>query len=409
MENTKKVPVLRFPEFSREWECKTLGELSEISSGGTPNRANQHFWNGSIPWVSTALIDFNLIDRAEEYITEEGLKNSSAKLYPVGTLLMAMYGQGKTRGKIAILNIEASTNQACASIITNKEVLNNLFAFQNISKRYNEIRDLSNQGGQENLSGGIIKKINISFPSIQEQQKIADFLSQIDNRIEKLTKKKQLLESYKKGVMKKIFNQELRFKDDNGNDYPDWEVKTLGEMAKFRRGSFPQPYGLDKWYDDINGMPFIQVFDVDDNFRLKDKTKRKISKEAQIQSVFVKTGSTLITIQGSIGRIAITQYDAYVDRTLLLFESFKVKINKYYFAYVLFLLFEIEKEKADGSIIKTITKESLTDFEIFICDYVEQTKIANFLTEIDDKINQTKSQLEGTKQYKKGLLQKMFV
>lgn len=90
------IPKLRFPEFKGDWEKKKLGEVAEISSGGTPSRTNLIYWNGNIPWVSTTLIDFNTICNTEEYITEEGLKNSSAKIFPKGTLLMAMYGQGKT-------------------------------------------------------------------------------------------------------------------------------------------------------------------------------------------------------------------------------------------------------------------------------------------------------------------------
>jgi len=166
-----KIRNLRFPEFEDEWETRKLGEVAKVSSEGTPNRSIASYWNGNIPWVSTSLINFNLIDTVDEYITEEGLNNSSAKLFPIGTLLIAMYGQGKTRGKVSILNIEATTNQACGAISIEENILNPLFVFQNFSKRYDEIRDLSNQGGQENLSAGIIKGIEISFPKILEQKK----------------------------------------------------------------------------------------------------------------------------------------------------------------------------------------------------------------------------------------------
>lgn len=148
--SSDNIPKLRFPEFSEGWEVKNLGEVADISSGGTPNRAIPYYWNGNIPWVSTTLIDFNTIKETNEFVTDEGLKNSSAKLFPIGTLLMAMYGQRKTRGKIAVLGIEASTNQACCAIMVNKSILDYFFVFQNLAKRYDEIRDLSNQGGQEN-------------------------------------------------------------------------------------------------------------------------------------------------------------------------------------------------------------------------------------------------------------------
>lgn len=101
----KTVPELRFPKFrdAGEWEEKKLGDVAKITSGGTPNRTQPDFWGGSIPWITTSLIDFNTISNTGEFITVEGLKNSSAKLFPEQTLLMAMYGQGKTRGKVALL------------------------------------------------------------------------------------------------------------------------------------------------------------------------------------------------------------------------------------------------------------------------------------------------------------------
>ena len=206
-------------------------------------------------------------------------------------------------------------------------------------------------------------------------------------------------------MTKKII-PDLRFPEFVNND--NWTAHTLGEVADFRRGSFPQPYGLPEWYDDENGLPFIQVFDVDNNFRLKPKTKSKISKLASLQSVFIKKGTVIITIQGSIGRVAITQYDAYIDRTLLIFQRFHKEIDKYFFSYVLFLLFEIEKEKAPGGIIKTITKEVLSDFLISIPSLFEQQKIASCLSYLDELITAQKEKLELLKNHKKGLMQNLF-
>jgi type I restriction enzyme, S subunit len=187
-----------------------------------------------------------------------------------------------------------------------------------------------------------------------------------------------------------------------------WETKTLKELAKYRRGSFPQPYGLDKWYDDTNGYPFVQVFDVDDNFRLKSETKRKISKEAQEMSVYIEKGSVIITLQGSIGRIAITQYDAYVDRTLLFFESFLVPFDKFFFMLSIFRLFELEKEKAPGGIIKTITKEALSGFKISYPKIEEQSEIATMLFDMDSEITALETKLEKYKKVKLGMMQNLL-
>ena len=121
-------------------------------------------------------------------------------------------------------------------------------------------------------------KVNI--PTLKEQEKIASFLGAVDTRLTQLRRKHELLQTYKRGVMQKLFSQQIRFKGNDGQPFPDWEENTLENVASYRRGSFPQPYGLDKWYDDIYGEPFVQVYDVDDNLQLKSSTKRKISQEA---------------------------------------------------------------------------------------------------------------------------------
>jgi type I restriction enzyme, S subunit len=157
------------------------------------------------------------------------------------------------------------------------------------------------------------------------------------------------------------------------------EWKTLGDVASYRRGSFPQPYGKSEWYDGEEAMPFVQVFDVSANMLLVKNTKKRISKLAQPKSVFVPAGTVIVTLQGSIGRVAITQYDSYVDRTLAIFESFKIEINKKYFAYQLQRKFGIEKESARGSTIKTITKEELTKFIIPIPPLAIQREIVKIL------------------------------
>ncbi|WP_018675929.1 restriction endonuclease subunit S [Riemerella columbina] len=199
---------------------------------------------------------------------------------------------------------------------------------------------------------------------------------------------------------------ELRFPEFKNDGA--WEEKTLNNLAKYRRGSFPQPYGSPEWYDEVNGFPFVQVYDVDENLRLKAQTKNKISKVAAEQSVFIPKETIIITLQGSIGRVAITQYDAYVDRTLLLFEEFNKPIDKVFFAYTLQLLFNIEKQKAPGGIIKTITKEVLSDFIVNLPSLKEQQKIAACLSSLDELIEGHSQKLELLEEHKKGLLQNLF-
>ena len=200
-----------------------------------------------------------------------------------------------------------------------------------------------------------------------------------------------------------------RYKDTKIGRIPkDWDLKKLLEIASFRRGSFPQPYGLAKWYDDENGHPFIQVYDVGKQMKLKPTTKRKISDAAAEKSVFVAKGTLILTIQGSIGRVAITQYDAYIDRTLLIFQSFLLPTDKIYLSSQLEVLFNKERQKANGSTILTITKAQLSNFLIPLPPLPEQQKIADILSTVDDQISTTDKIIEKSKELKKGLMQKLF-
>ena len=189
----------------------------------------------------------------------------------------------------------------------------------------------------------------------------------------------------------------------------DWEQRKLSECAGFRRGSFPQPYGNKDWYDGEGAMPFVQVADVSSDMKLVDDTKQKISKLAQPMSVFAEKGSILVTLQGSIGRVAITQYGAFVDRTVLIFDKYKEDIDKTFWAYIIKEKFEDEARKAPGGTIKTITKEALSDFDLMLPNYDEQKKLGAFLVSIDNLITLHQSKLEKLKMIKKSMLETMFV
>ena len=200
-------PRLRFPEFqnAEEWVIDSIGNIFETTSGGTPSRTESAYWNGDVPWVTTSLVDFGVITSAEEFITAQGLKNSSAKLFPEGTVLMAMYGQGKTRGKVALLGVKAATNQACAAILPRKDI-DPYFVFLNLAGRYEEIREMSNSGGQENLSQGLIREIRFSFPPRDdEQRKVTVCLGSLVAQITAETQKLDTLKTHKKGLMQQLF------------------------------------------------------------------------------------------------------------------------------------------------------------------------------------------------------------
>ena len=181
---------------SNKYPYKPIKELTDVISGGTPNRDVNEYWEcGTIPWVKTTELQNNLIKKVDEYITEKGLNSSSAKLVPPGTVLIAMYGQGKTRGMTAYLNIEACTNQACACILPSDQI-NQTFLWKFLILSYDDLRGMAKGGNQPNLNGTIIKNYPILYPPRELQEQFAAFVAQTDKSkavIQKALDEAQLL------------------------------------------------------------------------------------------------------------------------------------------------------------------------------------------------------------------------
>lgn len=391
-------PKLRFKEFDGDWDTSKIDKIASVTSGGTPSRANPEYWNGDIPWVTTSLVDFNVILSAEEFITKEGVNNSSAKLFPKDTILMAMYGQGITRGKVAILGIEATTNQACCAIKL-KDGYETQFIFQNLMNRYDEIRDLSNDGGQKNLSAGIIKDIEISIPSKGEQTKIASFLSAVDEKINQLTQKHQLLSQYKQGMMQKLFSQQIRFKADDGSEFEEWEEKQLGDVCHFING---RAYKQTEW--EKEGTPVI---------RLQNLTGS--GKEYYYSTLnlpdhqYCYNNDLLYMWSATFGPIFWQGEKAIFHYHIWKVEVEPQQLDKQYMYYLLDEMTEKMKSSLNGSTMLHVTKQGMESTKKNLPSIEEQTKIANFLSAIDQKIDVVSEQLEQAKLWKKGLLQQMFV
>ncbi|ENY6921868.1 restriction endonuclease subunit S [Escherichia coli] len=367
-----------------EVEWKSLGEIAtKIYSGGTPDTKRIEYWeNGTIPWMSSGEVNLKNIERTEKYITEAGLNNSSAKLVPRNSVVIALAGQGKTRGKVARIRIALATNQSLAALTFDEKKFSSDYVFHFLETQYESLRQISSgNSGRGGLNLQMISEYKIPIPCPGNPEKSLAIQSEIVRILDKFTAVTAELTA-ELNMRKKQYNyyrdQLLSFKEG------EVEWKSLEDIALFRRGSFPQPYGNSEWYDGEGCMPFVQVADVaDSGFTLHTKTKQQISKIAQSKSVFVEAGTIVVTLQGTIGRVAITQYDCYVDRTLAIFTNFKVKINKKYFAYQLKAKFDSEKEFARGSTLKTITKEEFSKFQLPIPSINEQNRIVSLLDKFD--------------------------
>ena len=183
-----------------------IGEKFELSSGTTPSRDNKLYWDsGTINWVKTTEVINKEITETEEKITEFALENTSLKLFPVNTILIAMYGQGQTRGRSAILKVESTSNQACGAIFPNK-IDNPVFIWHQLMLRYSELRELGRGGNQPNLNGQLIKNFELIFPPLSLQNEFAEFVAQVDKSQLAIQKSLEELETLKKSLMQEYFN-----------------------------------------------------------------------------------------------------------------------------------------------------------------------------------------------------------
>ena len=190
------------------WQVPKIKYLATIASGGTPDRSHPEYWNGSINWAKTGELQNNELYETEEKITELALENSSAKVFSVDTILVAMYGQGKTRGMTALLKVPSATNQACAGITVYSKDITVSYLWLFLMGAYDAIREKANGSGQPNLSGALIADFNVTLPPIEEQMNICKTVAMHLPHIDSIIKQKETivdkLTAYKKSLVYEV-------------------------------------------------------------------------------------------------------------------------------------------------------------------------------------------------------------
>jgi len=202
----KETEIGRVPE---GWDLQPLGNISKISSGGTPSRTEPSYWNGEIPWIRTGEINYSIIEKTEEKITKAGLENSSTRMVPKGTLLMAMYGEGITRGRVGITGIDASINQAVAAIFPSEKMLTP-FLYYYLEFSYEKNRLLGHGAHQRNLSATIIKTILVPIPTEKTQQQIVEILSSIDQKLAAEQSRRETLDTLFTSLLHDLMTAKIR-------------------------------------------------------------------------------------------------------------------------------------------------------------------------------------------------------
>jgi type I restriction enzyme S subunit len=393
----KLQPQLRFPEFGANWETKPLIEVSNKITDGTHDTPKPI--KEGIPFLTAIHLKDGFVDYNNCYYLDQEVHNSIYKRCnpEKGDLLMVNIGAGTATCAINSVDYEFSLKNV-ALVKPNKKIIDGLFLAQVQRKKSNKIfNQLTSGGAQPFLSLKEIGRLKITFPSLPEQTKIATFLTAVDEKLTALKQKKTLLEQYKKGVMQKIFSQELRFKDytstslstGSGNDFADWEEKKLGDCLEYLQ---PTKYLVSS--TEYNNSYKTPVLTAGKTFILGYTNESNGIFETNLPVIIFDDFTTA------------TQFVDFPFKA----KSSAMKILRVKVGANIKFMYEtmrIMKYELGGHERHWISK--FAPMDILIPSLPEQTKIANFLAAIDKKINHCQGQIEKAAIWKKGLLQQMFV
>jgi type I restriction enzyme S subunit len=396
MGKLKNIPSLRFSEFKEEWEKKKLGDIGDVKMCRRIFN-DETLSEGDIPFFKIG--SFGKV--ADAFITKQLFLEYREKFsYPKkGNVLISAAG---TIGRLVVYNGEDAYYQDSNIVWIENEgtLVTDKYLFYTLQHT-----KFKTEGGTiQRLYNSILKSTKFSCSTLKEQTKIATFLTAVDEKLQALKQKKMLLERYKKGVMQKIFSQELRFKDDNGNEYPAWVQKKLGEvLVKNSKKNKNQEFKLVQSVSNKRG--FVNQ---DEYFEDRIIASKDLSNYYVIQKGDFAYNPSRI----DVGSLAY-KFDNNTSVISPLYISFKAVGSSLVDAFLLewFTTQQFTRQmnsSFEGSVRNTLSYESLRKIDITFPCIEEQTKIANFLSVIDDKINHCQGQVEKTEVWKKGLLQQMF-
>lgn len=381
----KVVPQLRFKEFRNELKVSFIKNLTKVYDG---THSTPKYVDNGIPFYSVEHITSDDFTKTK-YISEEVFEKENKRVkLEKGDILMTRIGSVGV-AKLIDWEVNASFYVSLALFKNNPSFHSPFLAFyiNSISCQKEIWKRTIHVAFPKKINLGEISNCKVVLPSLPEQQKIATFLSAVDEKLQQLTKKKDLLEEYKKGIMQKIFSQELRFKDEFGNNYPKWEEKKLGDIA-FKTSSNISANKIEENFGEYTIYGASGILKKIDFYR----------EDVPYISI-VKDGA-------GVGRVFMCSSYSSVLGTMDIIKP--KENNNLYFIYTLLQIINFERYMTGSTIPHIYFKDySLEKIKIPILE--EQQKIANFLSVIDKKIELVSSQIEKTKAFKKGLLQQMFV
>lgn len=410
MSNT--FPEIRFKKFRNKWENILLGQNSRILAGGTPNTKTIEYWEPKeIPWMSSGEINKKRLSCTDNKISQTGYDNSSARWVKENSVLIALAGQGKTRGTVAINEIPLTTNQSIAAIETS-ETLNAEFLYQNLEKRYEELRLISSgDGTRGGLNKKIISEIDIDVPSIEEQSKLGMYFNKLDENIALNEHALDLLKQSKKGFLQKMFPKvgetrpDFRISEFNS----DWEQRKLSEVTKRVRGNDGR-MDLPTLTISAGSGWLDQRVRFSGNIAGKEQKNYTLLKRGQLS---YNHGNSKLAKYGAV--FVLNSHDeALVPRVYHSFETNHLAVPD-------FIEYMFATKRPDKELSKLITSGARMDgllninydafmgINISIPSVDEQKSITSFFKKLDRNIALQEQKIESLKQMKKAFLQKMFV
>lgn len=397
-------PKIRFKGFTKDWEQRKLGEVSESYSGGTPSVGNKSYYGGSIPFIRSAEINS---ESTELFLTEEGLTNSSARMVSKGDILYALYGA--TSGETGRSRINGAINQAILAILPH-DGYDSEFLMQWLRKSKQNITDIYLQGGQGNLSGAIVKALEVNFPSLAEQRQIGNYFQSIDKLITLHQRKCEQTKKLKKYMLQKMFPRngakvpEIRF---YGFTY-DWEQRKLGEVCSRVQGN-----------DGRMDLPTLTISAANGWMNQEDRFSGNIAgKEQENYTLLHKGelsynhGNSKLAKYGTV--FSLQSYkEALVPRV---YHSFKVEEGspdflEYYFATKLPDR-ELGKLISSGARMDGLLNIGYNEFmgiQMLFPSVEEQKQISNYFRNLDHLITLHQRKCDELKKMKKYMLQNMFI
>ncbi len=411
----RTVGWLRFDEFKEQTTPFQLGQLTKWRSGGTPSKEVSTYWDGDIPWITASSMKDKYLVDSELKISQIGLEKGS-KLAFKGSLLILVRGSMLyNKIPIGITGLDVAFNQDVKSISVFDELMLD-FLYQWFCAKQNFLLNLvvGTGIGAGKLDTNDLKGLKINLPSLPEQQKIAAFLSAVDQKVLQLTRKKELMQQYKKGVMQQLFKQEIRFKDKHGNVFSEWEEKKLWEIGSTYNGltgKSAQDFG--------EGYPYVSYKQIFDSSRIQIDKFDFVKIQPNEKQNTVEYGDIFFTTSSET-RLEVGFSSVILDRIDNLYLNsfcfgYRIKYKSELlpeFARYLFRNAELRKKiirLGQGSTRFNLSKIQMLKLIIELPSVEEQKAIASFLTMLENKIDTTQTQVLETQQFKKGLLQQMFV